>query len=790
MIRPARTTLAVSLVAVLAWPAGIAYSTGTMTPKQATLQGMVATAKLREQKVSRLIVKLKTPKSQALAAQATGMSEARAQSLAVTAGRGMKALRTTAGGAQLMQLDEAVPLSQARAMAARLSQDADVEYAEPDVQFRRLAVPNEPRFTQWQWNLFAPTSTFTANSVTTPATGGANLPPAWDYTTGSDAVVVAVIDSGIVNHPDLNGLANADVYSPAGRFLPGYDFVSADALGIAGSFVANDGNGRDADPSDPGDWISVQDKTGHPDECTVEGEDTSKASDSSWHGSHVAGVIAATANNNVGIAGIGWGVRILPVRALGKCGGNLSDIADAIRWAAGAQPENGMTWQQNGVTVGANTANPAKVINLSLGGGDTCGPSMQSAVDAAIAAGAVVIAATGNGSDVNLVAPANCNGVIAVTAHTINGENADYANIGTGTTLSAPGGGSPILLGRNGTTDNENFDGYYVFSSVLFGATTPTSLSSSGGNVGPAYAGFVGTSVAAPHVAGVAALLKSSVPSATPGQIRSYLVSSSGVRAYPAGSACASGGAFVGRCGAGLLDAGLALALTGNDASPAAAAGSDQIVAPGAAVTLTGSGSKAFNGKTISSYEWIQTAGTMVVLSNAATASTNFTAPSTGALSFRLRVTDSMGKTGDDLVSVRVNSAPVLAEAPADRTATVGETVAFSVAASDADGDAITYVAGASSTAPVSALLPSGAFSWNTTGYGAGTYTLAYFATDGLAQSPTQTVTITLSGGNSAVPPSGGGGGGGSWNWAGVALLLSLLLLRSAATRQRKGQSQ
>lgn len=777
MFRPSQLSVALAIAAVAAWPAGTAYSTGVLTPKQAKLQGLVATAKQREQKVDRLIVKLRTPKAVALS---TTMDATRAQALAKSAGTGMKALRVMAGGAHLMQLERAVPLSEARAMSARLAQDEAVEYAEPDVRFKALVVPNEPRYTQWQWNLFAPASSYTAGTVTTPATGGANLPPAWDYTTGSDAVVVAIIDSGIVNHPDLNGAAIASTYAPSGRFLPGYDFVSANALGLPANFVANDGNGRDADASDPGDWITAQEKTQYPDECTMDGETAPyEASESSWHGSHVAGVVAATANNGLGIAGIGWNVKLLPIRALGKCGGSLSDIEEAVRWAAGLA-----------VTGVPANPYPAQVINLSLGGGDTCGPTMQSAVSAAIAAGAVIVAATGNGSDVNTISPANCNGAIGVTAHTINGENADYANVGMGTTLSAPGGGSPVQLGRGETTDRPGFDGRYIFSTVLFGATTPTSQASGSADSGAAYAGFAGTSAAAPQVAGVAALLKSSVPAATPANIRSFLLN---VRPYPTGSACAPGGGLAGMCGAGLLDAGLALGSTGNDAAPAAAAGVDQIVAPGANVALNGGGSKAFNGKTISAYQWSQTAGPSVTLSNANAASASFTAPATGTLTFRLQVTDNMGKTGSDVASVRVNSAPVLAAAPAARSASVGETVTFSVSATDADGDSVTYVAGAASTVPLSTLAPSGTFSWNTAGYSAGSYTLAYFATDGLSQSPTQTVTITLTGGSAANPPTGGGGdgGGGSWTWAGIGLLLSLLLLRlAAATRQRKRQPQ
>jgi serine protease len=498
----------------------------------------------------------------------------------------------------------------------------------------------------------------------------------------------------------------------------------------------------------------------------------------------MTGVVAATANNAAGIAGVGWNLRVQPIRALGRCGGNLDDIADAVRWAAGAQPAIG-TWQQNGVTIGTNPT-PAKVINLSLGGDTTCSGEMQSAVDAAIAAGAVVVAATGNDGNVGLIAPANCNGVIAVTAHAINGENADYANIGPGTTLSAPGGGPPVALGINDPINSPSFDGYYIHSTVLFGPTSPTSATASGSS-GAAYAGFTGTSAATPHVAGVAALIRSLAPSLTPAQVRSILSTAGNVRPYPAGSACASGGLLAGQCGAGLLDADKALTAVGPEATPAAAAGSDQTVTPGTAVTLNGAASKAFFGKTITAYQWTQTAGTpSVTLATPAAATTSFTAPATGTLTFRLRVTDNAGKVGDDFVNVRVNSAPVLAAAPAAPTAASGSVVSFAVAATDVDGDPLTFTAASGSTVPLLALSPSGQFSWNTTGFGAGTYQLVYFATDGTAQSSTQTVTITLTGGSSANAPSGGGGGGGAVPWLQLLLVSSLL----AARRCRKSVGQ
>jgi serine protease len=484
----------------------------------------------------------------------------------------MTHVRDLAGGASVVSLRAPVPLAEARSIAAVLARQPGVEYVEPDVMFKRLAVPNDPRYAGWQWNLFEPTTTFTgallsgSGSKSAVATGGANLPPAWDITLGgSGGVVVAVIDTGIVNHPDLNGVATPAPYLPSGRFVGGYDFVSSDVGSpvLAPNFVANDGDGRDPDPTDPGDWLAAADS------CE---DGTSGPLESSWHGTHMAGVVAATGNNGAGIAGIGWNVRVQPLRALGKCGGALTDIADAIRWAAGLDVAG----------IPANRT-PARVISLSLGSSEQCSSHTQAAVDAAIAAGTVVVAATGNESDIALISPANCRGVIAVTAHTINGENADYANIGAATAISAPGGGSPIL-GAGGPTDAPNWTGYYVWSTLLFGATDPSS-SDAQGRSGAGYGGFTGTSVAAPHVAGAAALIKSLLPSASVEQVRGFLVNNA--RPFAAGSACATGGSFAGQCGAGLLDAGAAVGRAVLSAPPVIVSGPQSLsIVEGQSATL------------------------------------------------------------------------------------------------------------------------------------------------------------------------------------------------------------
>ncbi len=220
-------------------------------------------------------------------------------SLAATAGEPVQQSRRLADGAYVLKLSGRRSPEKLAKIIERLAARGDIASAEPDALLLPLATPNDPRYGD-QWHYFAPSSGFF----------GANLPGAWDLTTGSSSVVVGVIDTGYRPHADL-----------AGRFVSGYDF-------IGDAFVANDGGGRDADASDPGDWISTtENATGYFAGCGVR--------NSSWHGTHVSGTIGAATNNGVGVAGINRVSKIQPLRVLGKCGGYTSDIADAIRWGAG-----------------------------------------------------------------------------------------------------------------------------------------------------------------------------------------------------------------------------------------------------------------------------------------------------------------------------------------------------------------------------------------------------------------------------------------------------------------------
>ncbi|UCH58580.1 MAG: S8 family serine peptidase, partial [Anaerolineales bacterium] len=400
--------------------------------------------------------------------------------LSGVAGVELAYFRPMSGEAHVLKLPARLPEAQVAAIAARLAALPEVAYAEPDAIMQPLATtPNDPQYPS-QWHYQAPT----------PGTYGINAPAAWDVTTGAASVVVAVIDTGITNHADLSG-----------RTVPGYDF-------IINTFVSNDGDGRDSDPTDPGDWIATND-------CYP----GSGAYNSSWHGTHVAGTIGAATDNNLGVAGINWNSMILPVRVLGKCGGYLSDIAEGMRWAAGLTvfgvPDN---------------PNPAKVLNLSLGGTGACDSTYQNAINDIVAAGSTVVVAAGNSNtDAVNFRPANCNQVITVAATDRVGDKAYYSNFGAVVEISAPGGDTKTApIPTNG-----------VLSTLNTGTQGPAAES---------YAFYQGTSMAAPHVAGVASLLYSLNPALTPTQVTHILTTTA--TAFPGGSTC-----NISSCGMGILNA-------------------------------------------------------------------------------------------------------------------------------------------------------------------------------------------------------------------------------------------
>lgn len=664
-------------------------------------------------------------------------SVSRLDSLSKRAGEPLLYRRPTADLSHVLRLVEPLQRSAAERVAQRLRLDPMVSSVEIDEYVFPFFTPTDPLWTDSReilWHLKAPT---------TERLGGANLPDAWDTATGRD-VVVAVIDSGITTHPDLDA-----------NIVRGHDFVSADSNG--GFLVANDGDGRDADPSDPGDWIDDNDLTKS---VFSGGSSPCSKSNSSWHGTHVAGTISAVTGNRAGVIGVAYESKVLAIRALGKCFGYGSDIIDAIRWAAGAQPASG-TWADLGIP---SNATPARVINLSLGStSSSCSSSRQNAITAARAMGAVVVVATGNDSRATISSPANCSGVIAVTAHTVEGDKANYANHGTGTTLSAPGGGSCSTAALNCLPQGSSGTAGTIWR--LIGSTSNDGTTTPGAAI---YSGKSGTSMATPHVSGVAALLISAMPTLTVDSVRNVLAASA--REFPAGTFCF--GKVDSPCGAGMLDATRAMqrlvALTPSVTAQANGA----LVENGSTVTLTGTATPKAGGNTNLSYRWQQTAGTNVTLSSTNSTQTTFTAPNGSRMTFKLTATDSDGFSASRSVDVRSNGTPVLA-ALSPISASAGNTVSFRASATDPDNDPLTYSAtGLPSGATFNA--STGEFSWpNAT---SGTFSVTVTASDGLATSAAQSATITVT------SPRGGGGSLDLW----TLLVLATALLWRQSLRRRE----
>jgi serine protease len=392
--------------------------------------------------------------------------------------KAVNALRELSTGGVVVRSAQRVNKQGAQKLMADLARLPGVASVEPDLQLKPLFTPDDTFYNQ-QWDLFEPV-------------GGMNAPGAWDLADGS-GVTVAVIDTGITPHSDLGA-----------NVLPGYDFISDVATAV-------DGDGRDADPNDPGDWFSAG-------ECG-----STTPSNSSWHGTHVAGTIAALSNNTKGVAGIARNAKIVPARVLGKCGGFTSDIADAITWASGGRVRGVPT-----------NANPAKVINMSLGGSGACGGTFQRAITNAVKRGTTVVVAAGNSNaDVSGFSPANCKNVVSVASSDRDGNRAFYSNFGAGIDVTAPGGEVRLETEPPGTRSHPE-------NGILSTLNTGTTVQGS-----ETYFAYMGTSMAAPHVAGLVALMLSKNPSLTPAQVEAALKANT--RPLP--------GTCTGGCGAGLIDA-------------------------------------------------------------------------------------------------------------------------------------------------------------------------------------------------------------------------------------------
>jgi len=369
-------------------------------------------------------------------------------------------LRRMSLGADVVTTSRKLRTEEAELLMQQIASNPNVEFVQIDRLLKHTLTPNDTRYAE-QWGY-------------TDADAGIRADQAWDIATGT-GIIVAVLDTGHVSHSDLNA-----------NIVAGYDFIS-DAT------VAGDGNGRDSDPSDPGDYYG-----GNP---------------SSWHGTHVAGTVAAVTNNAKGVAGTAFNAKVMPVRVLGRGGGYTSDIADAITWSSGGTVSGVPT---------LSAANVADVINLSLGGSGSCDTLTQNAINGAVSRGTTVVVAAGN-SNANVAnfSPASCNNVVAVASVTSASARSSFSNYGTLIDVSAPGSG--------------------ILSTLNSGTQGPGAES---------YASYNGTSMAAPHVAGAVALAQSrrlalGLPLWTPAEVEANLKST----AYALSGACSGG------CGAGIINA-------------------------------------------------------------------------------------------------------------------------------------------------------------------------------------------------------------------------------------------
>ena len=500
------------------------------------------------------------------------------------------------------------------ALARQLAAQPDVEWAV--VSRRRTVaavVPDDPLFRAGQGGSMPAVGQWTLRAPDNTAVSAINALGAWAFGTGAPSVTVAVLDTGVrFDHPDL-----------AGKLHPGRDFVSS----------TDDTPGdSDADATDPGDWTDAGSPCG--------------AGDSSWHGTQVAGLIAAASDNAIGMAGAGRDVMVLPVRVLGQCGGFDDDIVAGMRWAGGLTDAS------------APNPHPAQVINMSLGAPGACEAVYADTIAELTAAGVAVVVAAGNDVGTAVASPANCPGAIAVGGVRHVGSKVGYSNIGPQVAIAAPAGN---CVNTSGACL------YPLVTTTNLGATT---ASTNGYSDSLNYS--VGTSFSAPLVAGTAALMLSQDPTLTPAALRALLQSTA--RPFPslgaaAGvAACQAPGSTeqiecyctTSTCGAGLLDAAAAVAAAAGATAPPVAiiTASADTVAAGTAIQL-GAGSSS---RSVVAQSWeIVDGAERARLRNAPdAASTVLDTSEGGTVTVRLTVTDAQGAQASSTRSITVTAAPVV----------------------------------------------------------------------------------------------------------------------------------
>jgi len=530
-------------------------------------------------------------------------------------------------------------------LVRQLAKDAEVEFVAVD-QRRRLAAvtPNDPLYAvgpggqpaAGQWYLKAPSSDVVSSI---------NATGAWDITKGASSVVVAVLDTGVLfGHEDLAGqfIRTTDTTTYPSGYV-GYDMIGYGESGSAASIAsANDGNGADGDASDPGDWVTSSDVSSGPLKSSCTSDDVGN---SSWHGTHVASLIAASTNNGLGMAGVAWNVKLLPVRALGKCGGYDSDIMAGMLWAAGLQVP--------GLPLNPN---PARVINMSLGGTGSCSGSGSGTYPGTISqvttAGTTIVVAAGNSEGEAVGVPGNCSGVITVAALRQVGTKVGFSSIGSQVTLAAPGGNCVNVDPVTGAATGPCL--YPILAASNPGAQGPSSVNNY-------YDSGFGTSYSTPLVSGTVALMLSVQPQLTPADIKNLLQQTA--RAFPttggtAGiSACHAPTSTAqdecycttSTCGAGMLDTNAAVAAVQatNAGSVAIAVSPASGATVGQTITLSATASLG-TGRSVASWSWTLVDGGGAVTgfaSGASTATATLMPTAAGVITVKATATDDLGLT-------------------------------------------------------------------------------------------------------------------------------------------------
>ena len=618
-------------------------------------------------------------------------------------------------------------------LAARLAAQPDVEYAEVDGRKRPFAVPNDPFYAAGQattpvagqWYLRPPNAT-TVSAI--------NAEAAWAITTGKPSVVVAVIDTGVrPEHPDLQG-----------KLLPGYDFVGNVA-------ASNDGDGRDSDPSDPGDYVTAAD-VGVVSDCK-----TADIGPSSWHGTQTAGLVGAATNNGIGMAGVGRDVKVLPLRVFGKCGGFDSDIQDAMRWAVGLAVA--------GLPLNPNRAN---VLNLSLGGPEACSQSYKDVIAEVTARGAVIVVAAGN-EGLKVDSPANCPGVIAVAGVRHAGTKVGFSSLGPEVTLSAPAGNCVNTVGTCL---------YPLLTTTNDGVQGPGNSVYTDGDARPT----LGTSFSTPLVAGTVGLMFSVNPLLTVSQVISILQGTA--RSFPSTGAASDVHACrvpsdvaqsdecyctTITCGAGMLDAGAAVAAVQSVWANISVAPTYPLV--GRSIALVASAFNASGAAAVRSYVWEVVRGAVTFTSGTTSSSATVLPSAAAGAVVRVTAIDASGGRAVAETNLSVSGSPVASIGIGAATSAVAGSVISLDGAASAAGDTGSMkieqyswvvtsgggLASLSSTTNPTATLTTRA---------AGTVTVSLTVTDTAGQQSTTSTFVTVT--PAPAPPStssGGGGGAMEFGW-------------------------